>query len=77
MGYQSMQVEKSGEVTASGLRVPFVIGPLSAKGLQGDRGLAACLYHPVKDKSLYVFASAPAEVFDPSATLEFAQSLRF
>lgn len=77
-GYSRMLVEATGELEAGPLLVPYAIGLLSSNPeTPREKALVACLYHEGEDKSIYVFASAPAGVFDPTEVARFTSSLAF
>ena len=77
LGYRAIQVNRQGEIETSGLKVPFVAGVLEAPGAEIEQGLLACVYDPGRNKALWVFGSAPAEVFNPTEVLLLTASLHF
>ncbi len=77
-GYDKMLVEATGELDAGGLPVPYAIGTLPSNPEDSpERAVVACLYNERENKSIYVFASAPAEVFNTTEVIRFASSLAF
>jgi len=75
LGYRSILVERQGQLSPASGTVPYVVGLLGSGEQRAERGLVACLYNSSTDKSIYVFSSAAAEVFDPTQALRFIDSL--
>lgn len=75
-GYSRLLVEATGELEADSLPVPYAIGTLDARReTPEEKALVACLYDAGEDRSIYVFATAPAEVFSPTEVIRFTSSL--
>lgn len=77
MGYDKILIEEAGtlQVPSPGRPVAYVTGVLSAESAGAEKGLLACLYNPNSDYSVFLFSSAPADVFNATEALVLAEQL--
>ncbi len=79
LGYRRILIEETGMANWAKGEFPYIVGTLGSGGKDEsgpeDKGLVGCIYDATADKSLYLFSSAPASVFNVTHTLELAESM--
>ena len=75
LGYRSILVEQTGEVSKDDFKVPYVVGILASDQPDVEHAFIACLYQSSTDQSYTLFSSAPAEVFNITEVLDFTEQL--